>query len=389
MWQDDLSQLDDPDPEVRRKAIIALGRQKDPAALGPLAEVYRSDPDPGLRELAQKAGRYIRASMAEAGVTPEPEPRPAGRKVSAAAAERAKGYFDRALDHQVRGQDAKAVEMLGKALETNPELAKDTILVNMAMELTGQGSGAALATLEDPDSRRDLALRLSGIDPNTQSRRVDRLNEEEVTWGSALIDLGIYGLVNGAVVFVVALVATQALFGSLAAALAASPSGSTPDAIALLSSLNTRQITLPLAALYGLLTGISAIIGLLIADGAIHIVATSVLGGEGMLVGLIRKTTLYYTVVLAITMVLNVVITSVVLSTSDPNTLSGITWLPSIVWLLMAFWAARLTGEAYHFGTSKGCVSMILGYVALVALAFCCILTLGTALAPSLQSLAR
>ena len=396
MWQDDLDRLRSPDPEVRRKAIIALGRQKDPAALGPLAEVYRNDPDPGLRELAQKAGRYIRSSSAEAAnepppasppiTTPDVSAPPAGRRVSGAAVERARGYFDRALDLQVRGQDAKAIEMLGKALEANPELTKDTMMINLAMDLTGRGSSAALAALENPDSRRELILRLSGIDPTTQSRHVNRLNEETVTWGSAFIDLSIYGLVNGAIVFVGSLVATQILFGMLSSAVATSPSGSTPEAIALLSRLNTQQITLPLAALYGLLSAVSAIIGLLIVDGAIHVVATTVLGGEGTLTGLIRKTTLYYTVVFAVSLVLNIVTTAVALG-SDANTLSVLTWLPTVVSLLMAFWAAKLTGEAYNFGAAKGCVSMILGYVALVALAFCCVLTLTSALAPTLQSL--
>jgi len=399
MWQDDLEQLRSSDPEVRRKAIIALGRQKNPAALDPLAEVYRNDPDPGLRELAQKAGRYIRSNIAEAGSEPpsasslktalEASVQPAERRISAAAIERSKGYFDRALDLQVRGQDAKAIELLGKALEANPELRKDTMLINMAMELTGQGSSAALATLEDPDSRQDLMMRMSGIDPAIQSRRASRLNEEEVTWSSALIDLSIYGLVNGAIVFVVSLVATQVLFGMMSTAVATSPSGSTPEAMALLSRLNTQQITLPLAALYGLLSAVSAVVGLLIIDGAIHIVATTVLGGEGTFPGLIRKTTLYYTVVLAVSIVLNVVMTAVALNAVNTNTLSGWTWLPSLVSLAMAFWAAKLTGEAYHFGTAKGCVSMILGYIVLIALAFCCVLTLSTALAPTVQSLAR
>lgn len=398
MWQDDLDQLRSPDPEVRRKAIIALGREKDPAALAPLAEVYQNDPDPALRELAYKAGRYIRASIAEPGDIPEPEPRRATSetaaprpepKVSAAAAERARGYFDRAVDFQVRGQDVKAVEMLGKALETNPELARDTMLLNMAMELTGQGSSAALATLENPDSRRDLMMRLSGIDPMTQSRHINRLNAEQITWGSALIDLGIYGLINGAVVFVVALVAARALFGPLSTAISAAPSGSTPEAMALLSSLSSGQITLPLAAFYGLITGVTAIIGLLIADGAIHVIATSVLGGEGTLTGLIRKTTLFYAAVFGISTIINVVVTTVTLNSANSSSLSALNWIPSIVSLLMAFWAAKLTGEAYNFGTAKGCVSIILGYVALVALVFCCLLTLGTALAPTLQQLAR
>jgi HEAT repeat protein len=57
MRPDDLQALTSPDTEDRRRAIIALGRAKDPAALNALADVYRNDPDPALRELAQNTGR--------------------------------------------------------------------------------------------------------------------------------------------------------------------------------------------------------------------------------------------------------------------------------------------------------------------------------------------
>jgi len=52
-----LDQLQNPDPAVRREAIIALGRSKDLVALPELAEVYKNDPVPELRELTRQAGR--------------------------------------------------------------------------------------------------------------------------------------------------------------------------------------------------------------------------------------------------------------------------------------------------------------------------------------------
>ena len=55
-----IRQLKNPDPDVRKRAIMALGKAKDPAALKALAEVVRNDPDPTLRNLALKAGQYIR-----------------------------------------------------------------------------------------------------------------------------------------------------------------------------------------------------------------------------------------------------------------------------------------------------------------------------------------
>ena len=60
MIDDLIQQLRDRNPAVRRQAIIALGKSKDIAALRPLADVFRGDADTDLRELARKAGLYIR-----------------------------------------------------------------------------------------------------------------------------------------------------------------------------------------------------------------------------------------------------------------------------------------------------------------------------------------
>ncbi len=74
---DDLiRQLSSADASVRRKAIIALGKSKDAAALRSLADVYRGDPVPELRELARKAGVYIRQSNPSSGSSAASRPAP-------------------------------------------------------------------------------------------------------------------------------------------------------------------------------------------------------------------------------------------------------------------------------------------------------------------------
>jgi hypothetical protein len=92
---DDLgAQLKDANPEVRRRAVIALGRSKDIAALRPLAEVFRTDPDPEVRELARKAGLYIRRSQPDAAQTPPAEPLPRSGRSLAELAAAARGEDD-------------------------------------------------------------------------------------------------------------------------------------------------------------------------------------------------------------------------------------------------------------------------------------------------------
>src|SRR5215813_4704730 len=55
-----IQQLSSQDVETRRQAIIALGNSVDQRAMAALANVYKNDPDPALRELALKAGRHIK-----------------------------------------------------------------------------------------------------------------------------------------------------------------------------------------------------------------------------------------------------------------------------------------------------------------------------------------
>ncbi len=54
-----IQRLKNPDPDVRREAIRQLEIIGDPASLGPLADVFATDPDAELRRLAQQAGKAI------------------------------------------------------------------------------------------------------------------------------------------------------------------------------------------------------------------------------------------------------------------------------------------------------------------------------------------
>lgn len=74
-----IQQLDDVSPVRRKDAVIALGKSRDMAALRPLAKVYRTDPDPEVRELARKAGIYIRQQNEGATVPPKPTASPPRR----------------------------------------------------------------------------------------------------------------------------------------------------------------------------------------------------------------------------------------------------------------------------------------------------------------------
>src|SRR5258708_16046732 len=158
MFDQYLEQLASPDVSERRQAIIALGKSADPRALAPLANIYKNDPDPTLRELALKAGRYLKgltASMPSAATSSsapvaqttltvssslaieaaKPELKP--KEVTYADRQRAKGRVDYAIGLVAEGRNEKALSELVDAIRINPELATDQVALNLASSVTG------------------------------------------------------------------------------------------------------------------------------------------------------------------------------------------------------------------------------------------------------------
>lgn len=54
-----IARLKDKNPRVRAAAAHELGLLGDAAALSALEELFRTDPDPEVRRIAQEAGRAI------------------------------------------------------------------------------------------------------------------------------------------------------------------------------------------------------------------------------------------------------------------------------------------------------------------------------------------
>ncbi len=385
-----IDQLKSPDPDERKQAILALGRLKDPAALKPLAEVYRSDPDPALRELALKAGRHIRLQTnAQKAAAEKPKgmtAAPTDLAPTPGQVKKARLFFDQALEHHIRHQHAQAIEALGKALEINPTLRSDTMTTNLAMELTGMAHSTALDMLPDPVARREFIETTYGVTIGGSGKPSDPSDTTaEADWGQALIDVGIYGLVNGTIVFVLGVVGFRALMDFIINAMAISGQGALPPGFTDLSSI-TSASTLPFAALYGLIYAVISMIMLVVLEGAVHLVATTILGGEGTLPGLLRKTTLFFTVLVPVSTLVGILPT---LAFSQNETLTPLASILSLIFSLgTAMWAGKLTGEAYRFGMGKGCVSMVLGGIVLGLAFFCCILTLSFTLAQAFGGVA-
>jgi hypothetical protein len=211
-----LQALESNDPDKRKKAVAYLAKSLDKEALPHLARVYKSDKDPQIRELAKKAGAYIQKNAPE----PEPDPiyeddpyedeeeesdssysrynslyaddedddddnamsyesdepnvpLPSNIQVSAMAEERAKSFVEQAMDWNVRGNNAKAVDMLRKAFKSNPRLLHDSYTMGLAVNITGLSqadtqrllmpSDKEFRQMDNATSQRSESRSLNGI----------------------------------------------------------------------------------------------------------------------------------------------------------------------------------------------------------------------------------
>lgn len=375
MLDDTIAQLSSADPAVRRAAIIALGQSKDPAALRPLATVYRTDPDPSLRELALKAGRYIRQHTAAPPPALEPPPAEAAtpdaddRAVPERDRERARSYLDAALSYHTAGQRGRAIDTLGKALSLDPSLAKEPFVRNLMLTLTGRPSNEALAVLTD-DQRRDALI--AGIGGKEKLAPV-RSAEDDATWPAVLLDLALYGLVTVLSTLAMFIFAMPMLERLLEEAIALNPPGGTFTLTDLeLFADASLALLLPTA----LASGVYAVVGVLLQGAAVHFASTTFLGGDGFLVNLYRRMVPFQTAV-ALLWALSFVAFSLV---GSIDTLLAYSLLMSPASLIVTLWLARLIGKVYHFGMGTGCLAIILSGVVLAAFFGCGGLLLGSIL---------
>jgi hypothetical protein len=367
MLDDWLRQLESFDAEERKQAVIALGKSLDSEALAPLADVYRNDPDAEVRDLALKAGRHIKQHMSEdaggGGALP-----PIAKTVSVADEGRAGGYIDQALEFSVRGNAAKAVEYLGRAFDINPNLRDDDMATNLAEDVTGLTGAAALRTIIDHSERADKIAALGGKPKRTGGAGRGAAAYKEVTWNDAILDLLIYGLVNGGMAFILFLVGVDAMVEMMRSQMRMQGQAFPSDFEDMFGMLSGGGVGL--AAVIGVATLVFSVIYLIVIMLAVHVVATSIMGGEGTMPGLFKKTTLYFTIT---SVVLNLLNYLPFMFISDVDAAQQFQCLSSLISIGVVIYAGKLVGDAYDFGMGRGCVSLILGGLAVLLVFGCAI----------------
>jgi hypothetical protein len=337
-----IQQLQSPDPDQRRGAIMALANTKNRAALQPLAALYRSDPDPALRDLALKAGRYIQqtAGPAEPAEQPQEEGKPT---VSKRDEEIAGRLLDSATNFHIEGDPGRAVENLGRALVLNPLLAKETFVQNLIMTITGMSVQQALPVLTHPDQREQLVLKMGG------RKKLTRVQEHGIyadtaTWNRVMIDLVIYWIANAISSIVTVVFLLDAINEMLLELGYMTPVDVDLDAL--------LAASLPSLIGSSLINSLGGIFGLVLQLLAIHYAAILFLRGDGTIVYLFRRLVPFYTVLTAAFTVLFAILMA----------FGSVTEVWLLIPLLLAaggigafYYAAELVGEVYRLFWGRCC----------------------------------
>ncbi|GAB4574902.1 MAG: hypothetical protein Kow0077_23780 [Anaerolineae bacterium] len=380
--------LQDSDPNVRRKAIIALGKSGDKRALPLLAKAYRTDPDPALRNLALKAGRHLRQQLEQAqnptaGIDPryrdyaragfddgEPdrlsyirpvydddELPPVGeyaivdRKptedvaVSDADRRRAADLARSALEAQERGDNEEALHDLIAAIELNPALKDNATAQKIASRLTGQRGDEAIQILADP-MRRKMYI------GQVEEKQITRAKKTGgVGWGDVGFDLAILFIVFLLGTFV-SLWGMRAMFDGLVA------SGEMPpdmqEVLALLS--------VPSILVMGVIGGIYTIITALITYSIIHVVS-GFFGGTATLTQTLHALIPIQTVLY----VAGGVLMGVAVVTQSIELVGLLAFVLSFGGLA---WQVRALAKVQDFGWLSGCAALIVGSIVLGVLSW-------------------
>lgn len=404
-----VEQLDSVEPEKRKVAIQQLARTKDPDAIRYLEAAARSDSDRSVRELAGKAIAYINRQnegstgtaadstpleakppagktryaagsiMAEyANRQPEPydepmepqEPQEAPKfkpvAVSESRQKAAKGALDMAGRAAFNEEHGRAARYLVEAFKQNPNLQTDPYAVGLAATVTGLYKTDAVKAVLDGSAlelfdKNELQGKKKAFDPSKEAAGEDR---PPAGWGTAIVDLFLYGLINAIIVGVTVIVFAQVIISAL------------QNDPVLQAELAANQMTLSSVinqiagfailslVIYALVYGLFMMIGLLIQSFVIHVAARMILGGDGALSNLIHRTALFLGIMTALTTIVAIggfflpVIT-------DPG-------LGIAIWALSFFlsiytligYSSRI-GKAYDMGGGKGCGALLISTILL------------------------
>lgn len=327
-------------PEDRKRAIRALAKgPADEDVLRRLVAIYKTDPDPEVRQIALAAGKRLRRqSQSAASPTRQTQSMMAAVNTPVRTGRNAEALLSDAVDAIVMADYQRAEELVRQAYEVDPSIIdsdKNCKIISSALRLPV----------------RD-ALYEIGVDPAVLGGKRKRRKRDtfDLTILDALLYCAGYGAFFAVVTFVIYLLIAAVSFGL------------------------SLPVVLPGLVAAGL-SFLSAALGWLISNYIVHFIATLVFSGNGTFAGLLREVTLpalgytivtygvQFAVVLAVPGALDEIATQGEFSAATINSLadtgSFLLFLPLIVPVVAAFHYAYLIGVAYEFGFTGGCQTLM------------------------------
>ncbi|MCC6614857.1 MAG: hypothetical protein IT320_15355 [Anaerolineae bacterium] len=375
-----LQQLKSKDAARRREAIVALGKSNDPAALQPLADIYRNDPDPALRDLALKAGRYLRQHMSQAGgsagalaaasstasnrlkeelshyETEQPAAArhhlPQRRAVPPADVTRSKSYVDEALSHNMDGDNGRALKALRKALELNPNIMDDAFFVSVAGAVTGDSGQAAIDFILDQQQAKEFVKESKRQQKSVETAR-HLETAEKSHWSGVVLELVIFMLIN-----VLGTVITFVIFTESISNLSADSGMLAPQQTSELQSM-VSSVTIMSSVIVGVVSAIGSAVSLFIQGTAIHLVATMIFQGKGTMRYMLDRLFGLYNKQLPILYALGIASVWITFAAGSPIFSGLLGFITAIIGLRILFKASSLTSEAYNFSSGSGCLTNV------------------------------
>jgi hypothetical protein len=407
-------------PQDRKKAIEMLAKLGDPEAFRILARVYKTDPDPDIRDLAVKAGKEIKRATStqevsrippqsstqevsrvphqkitqeRSGLNAVPPPRfnyPQAEKrveeiqpvfVSPGKQSQAQQQLQTALDLSRGGQKGKAIDHLIKAFKTNPNYRLESYPLNTAANITGLSKADFLEGLEDETRLHSLVRQApqpekkKNKSKNTPSWRTkDELGE--ATWTTILIDLAIYFVVVNVVGLIMLFIAAR-MYQSAAAMMAQGCDRCSAEEIVRLRDLlrSTKPILefAPLQGIaYSLLYSLFALLPMAVYYSIMHSMVHMFLTTDGSFRGMLEYCARFNFVLAGIIgFLVTAALLMILRDLYDPHFLSMYrpgswhSWqtvlnIAEVVFVVGGLWSLRRVVTFYRVGCFQvGCVILI------------------------------
>lgn len=419
MLDDLIRQLQNFDPNIRRSAIIALGKTKNEAALRVLADVVLKDSDPELRELARKAGIYIRRELnveeeptaprrrkTQTGEVPalpiEPsqrkrgimimetqeddrnqkieaeEPPTSGRgpvrgknyRVPEAAVKSARAQTETALSEHTAGRKARAMKALTEALSLNPNLINDDYFNNVASQVTGLGAFEAIESIVNPQERNRFITDAKQLE---KKRKVDAHMSEvrETNMTDFSFELVLFTVIAAVAPAIIVILVVQTLSGFLNTVVTTNLNNpQLPDLDQAIVDLQTTINGFTIGSLVPFVGfNVVTLVGsFLVQMGLVHLLATALFAGHATFIHLSTTVLKFYNRWLPI--VFAVLGFGILIAFFAQFSIIALCPLIILVGLtgFVLFNTAGKIGQAYGFGAPLGCITLVLASMVIALL---------------------